>query len=486
MQIGATRWAREEFEAARLGDVRNTRRLVAMATAAARRPSGKVSAVFDRAADREGAYDFLENAHVDAEAVVSAMGAASAKRANGAAFAFVAIDSSALSVADTETKGFGRVGPLNTNVRGLMVMNAYAVSREGVPLGLVDQRYWNRGVTEKLTPRQRTKRDQHRAFEEKESSYFLRAAKLAHERLANEDVQSWIVIDRGGDSRDVLLGLHALGCLFTVRASWNRDLYGAEEEKLQAALDATESLGSYEIEIGRSGQRAARTTAIEVRATQVMLHFRQRPLQEETALRLYAVRVREIGTHRDKVEWTLYTNVPVFSGEHAQKILESYRTRWRVEEFHRTWKQGECRVEDAQLGSVEALQKWAAVLAAVAARIERLKYLARKEPEAPASIELTAAELEALRLDRLDRARQARAYARTRPPNKRPKVEKVPAMPTIAVAVAWLAELGGWIGPRNGPPGSTTIARGLERVRMLAEGIALARKRAHVLLSRRT
>lgn len=486
MQAGTTRWAREEFEATRLGDVRNTRRLIAMATAAARRPSGKVSAVFDRAADREGAYDFLENDNVDAEAVVSAMGAASAKRASGSAFAFVAIDSTALSVAENESKGFGRIGPLNTNVRGLMVMNAYAVSREGVPLGLVDQRYWNRGPTEKLTPAQRTKRDQHRAFDEKESAYFLRAATLAHERLAAEDVRSWIVIDRGGDSRDVLLGLHRLGCCFTVRASWNRDLYGAEEETLQAALDAAESLGSYEIEIGRSGQRAARTAEVEVRATQVTLHFRQRPLQDETALRLYAVRVREIGTQRDKVEWTLYTNVPVLSVEHAQKILESYRTRWRVEEFHRTWKQGECRVEDAQLGSVEALQKWATVLAAVAARIERLKYLARKEPEAPASIELTEPELEALRLDRLDRARQARAYARTRPANKRPKVEKVPDMPTIATAVAWLAEMGGWIGPRNGPPGSTTIARGLDRVRMLAEGIALARSRSDVLLSRRT
>jgi hypothetical protein len=486
MHTGATRWAREEFGATRLGDVRNTRRLVVMATGAARQPSGKVSAVFDRAADREGAYDFLENDKVDAEAVVAAMGAASAKRARGATFAFVAIDSSSLCVSHNDAKGFGRVGPLNTTVRGLMVMNAYAVSRDGVPLGLLDQRYWNRGPTEKLTPAQRTKRDQHRAFDEKESSYFLRAARLAHERLAAEDVQAWVVIDRGGDSRDVLLGLHRLGCCFTVRASWDRDLYGADEEKLQAALDAAESLGTYEIEIGRSGRRAARMAVIEVRAAQVTLNFRPRPLQDQEAIRLFAVRVRETGTQADRVEWTLYTNVPVLSAEHAEKILESYRTRWRVEEFHRTWKQGECNVEDAQLWSVGALQKWAIVLAAVAARIERLKYLARKHPEAPASIELTESEIEALRLDRLDRARKAHSYARTRPANKRPKVEPVPAMPTVATAVVWLAELGGWIGPRNGPPGSTTIARGLERVGLLAEGIALARSRPEVFLTPRT
>ena len=40
-----------------------------MATGAARRPSGKVSAVFDRASDREGAYDLLESPHVKTEAI---------------------------------------------------------------------------------------------------------------------------------------------------------------------------------------------------------------------------------------------------------------------------------------------------------------------------------------------------------------------------------------------------------------------------------
>jgi len=78
MHAGATRWAREEIGATRLGDVRNPRRRVAMAAGAARQPSGQESGAFDRVADREGAYDFLKNDKVDAEAVIAAMGAASA------------------------------------------------------------------------------------------------------------------------------------------------------------------------------------------------------------------------------------------------------------------------------------------------------------------------------------------------------------------------------------------------------------------------
>src|SRR5262249_32035022 len=82
MQEGsADRWSEETFGKTALGDIRRTRRLVAMARAAARRPSGKVSAVFDRARDREGAYDFLESLHVKPAALADSGFAATIARA---------------------------------------------------------------------------------------------------------------------------------------------------------------------------------------------------------------------------------------------------------------------------------------------------------------------------------------------------------------------------------------------------------------------
>ena len=41
------------------------------------------------------------------------------------------------------------------------------------------------------------------------------------------------------------------------------------------------------------------------------------------------------------------------------------------------------------------------------------------------------------------------------------KKRKLPAVPTIAEATRWIAELRGWIGPANGPPGAMTLARGM-------------------------
>ncbi len=80
----------------------------------------------------------------------------------------------------------------------------------------------------------------------------------------------------------------------------------------------------------------------------------------------------------------------------------------------------------------------------------RLTQLARTTPDVAASSELTATEIEALLALR------------------QPKDATTGSEPTLAQAVRWLAELGGYTGPWNGPPGVTTIGRGLQDVLIAA------------------
>ncbi|MCL2725021.1 MAG: hypothetical protein FWD69_11355 [Polyangiaceae bacterium] len=53
------------------------------------------------------------------------------------------------------------------------------------------------------------------------------------------------------------------------------------------------------------------------------------------------------------------------------------------------------------------------------------------------------------------------------------RTESVPdGIPTMAQAVRWLADLGGYTGKSSGgPPESITLRRGLERVQMAVEGV---------------
>lgn len=92
-----TRWARSEVGRVDLGDGRRSRRLLQMVTLAAKRPSGEVAAVFDRAADREGAYDFLENPLVKPEALAESVFMATAERAGDENYVYVSIDGSSLT-----------------------------------------------------------------------------------------------------------------------------------------------------------------------------------------------------------------------------------------------------------------------------------------------------------------------------------------------------------------------------------------------------
>src|SRR5487761_2238738 len=93
----AGRWARETFDTTPLGDVRRTRRLVEMAAGAARRPSGKVSVVFDKDHQREGAYDFLENDAIPASAIADMLFAASVAQVKDDRLAYAVIDGSSLT-----------------------------------------------------------------------------------------------------------------------------------------------------------------------------------------------------------------------------------------------------------------------------------------------------------------------------------------------------------------------------------------------------
>lgn len=464
----ASRWAHQTFAMTPLGDIRRSRRLVAMATSTARRPSGKVSEVFDRTHEREGAYDFLENDAIKASDIAEMLFAATVEQAKAEPLAYVVVDGTSLTLTDAKaSKGFGPVGSPNRPARGLQVMNALGVSRHGVPLGLVDQLFWARPPLVRRTRAEAAKRNARRPFEDKEAANFVLAAQNAVKRLARAAVNAWVIIDREADNRDILLGLAESECLYTVRSRWDRPTLGGDglrQPNLRQTMREQPLLGTYSIDIGRTGRRAARTATVTVRARLVELHFRKRGHKPQESLRVWAVWLQERTTHPDPLDWLLFTNVPVTNAEQAERIVESYRTRWRVEEFHRTWKQGECNVEDAQLRSMNAMVKWATIHAAVATRIERLKYLSRNKPDEPATLELDEDEIEALKLDQRRRAPGAK------------KARGLPEMPTIGEATRWIAELGGWIGPSNGPPGAVTIARGMRRLGDFVYAIRLARK----------
>jgi len=472
-------WARDEFGHSDLGDERRNARLVAMAAEIARRPAGRVSEVFRNGAARQGAYDFLESRHFNAATIVTTVSETAARRASEYPFVFVPLDGTSINLADhARAKDFGSVGSRERGARGLKAVSGLAVSPNGVPLGVATMQWWARG------PRA-TRSKQARTIDEKETKHWFDAVDAVTAALTRaSETRAWFQIDREGDSQRFLEKLAATGHLFTVRSASDRRLYvpGAvlrptpytpenrRRRYLRSYLGRRAPLTFDWLEVPARGSQPARLACVAIRAAPVVLWLRDKWRSDNRPLAMNAVWVREHGrgpmlrsrsgkSRTRRLDWLLLTNHPVDTIEDVRKVVFGYTQRWRIEDFHRTWKRGGCHVEDTQLRSQEHVIKWATILAAVAVRAERLKHLARDRPTAPASEVLTPLELRALKLLK---SRQKK------------RNEVIPdGVPYLATATRWIAELGGYTGRSSGgPPGTVTISRGLQDLEVASELLA--------------
>lgn len=458
MDAAARDWAEEVFGHAELGDSRRTRRLVHIAAEAAARPGGRVLDVCRTSASRQGAYDFLSNASVTPSDVQASVIKATALACEGEEFCFVVVDGTALTLTDWERgKDFGAVGSTRKRARGLQVINAYALSSEGTPIGLLGQHWWTRLAHKK-------RRDcQDRIVEDKETKYWLRSIKAAGIYLSAFGSRPWFQIDREGDRFATLKTLHKSGHWFTVRSTYShRRLVGQKRNvRLRHAVSRSKIVGHYELEIPPKYYRKGRTATMAIRALSVTLDMWEPSTNDQMQLPINVVDVREVSARPRNtvpIHWRLFTNRPIETEKEVREIIHGYTQRWKIEELHRTWKSGACRVEENQLRSADAVMKWATIMAANASRIERLKWLARKEPDLRASCALTESEIKAAVVLR-------RKYKPKNHPDPSPT-------PSISEIVLWIAEIGGYTGKSSGgPPGSITIRRGLDFIAPAAAAI---------------
>ncbi|WXB19694.1 IS4 family transposase [Pendulispora albinea] len=458
----AREWAYEEFGHAELGDARRTARLVRMTASLAARPGGRVLEVFRSSAEQQAAYDFLSNEKVRSEDLLAAVRSATVRRCADESWVHVVVDGTSLRLTDWKReKGFGGVGSTQLGASGLKVIHAYAVSPQGVPLGVLNQQWWIRARRKKRID------CQSRPLEDKETRHWVDAIRDATLALTAGGSKAWFQVDREGDRYWTLKALRDSGEWFTVRSTYaHRFVYAGNLRRLQRLRDVARKgkvRGTVELELRERVHRTARTARVVIRTTSVVLYTKESYSDERMAVPLNVVDVKEVGTPprgEKALHWRLLTNHGIVTREDVDGILHGYVQRWKIEELHRVWKSGACCVEQSQLRSAERVIKWAILAVVTAARIERLRMLARAKPDAPASLEFNDYELRALVL-------MKRKYAK--------KTESIPDdIPTIADAIRWIAQLGGHAGhASSGRPGSVTLRRGLEFITPVAIALEL-------------
>jgi hypothetical protein len=402
-------------------------------------------------AETEAFYRFLDNEQVTPAEILAPHSARTIERFGEDETVLVIHDSTEVYPASADAEG----GFLKmSNGYGYLAHVSLAVSADGfIPQGLLKMT-----VPAPLddSARQQDWRERWHAAD-KLSRRWLDHALAIDEMLAQQAVIH--VMDREGDSYEILHGLHQADSLFVIRLSYDRRV--GDGNVVSDALEMATHRVTREVPLGvrkpRRGKGKKRRPAAEKRhpsrpARKAKLELRairdvtiQRPddlpstMQRELALNIVHVIEPKPPNGEAPVEWRLITSLPVDTAEEIERVVDIYRRRWLIEELFKALKTG-CGLNHRLPQSLHTAANGFAILVLFAWHLLLLRQLERTAPTAPAKDVLTPEALAHLR-------------------QIMPRSDKLPSNARARHIFAAFARLGGH-NKSNGPPGWNVLGRG--------------------------
>ncbi len=453
-------WAAHEFGSASLGDVRWSKRLVKSAQIQSEAPTKSfLGAAQKDLAAVKGHYRLIDqpaDSAVTPENILAPHRQRTLRRMQGQPAVLCIQDGTDLNFAEHGgCVGLGQIGK-NSNAQGTLGLHMHStlvVTGEGIPLGVPHIQYEAPdGQAEKGKP-----------LQERKTWRWIRGLRACAELAGELDgVRPVSVMDREADVFALFAEQRRLGTVdLLVRAKHNRSL-GKDLPKLFETVRAEAAQARLEIHVGRlSARRGSRgqkgREEREERAAQVELRWQAVELPDPergaAAARLNLVHVREETEPEgaERLEWFLLTTLTVESRQDAERVLEWYRLRWRIEDWHRVLKSG-CKVEYLAHRTGERIERAVTINAVIAWRLAAMTLLGRDTPELPAGTLFSDIEIAALEDFAQDR--------------------KLPPPDNVGRAVLTTAMLGGYLNfkrKRYAGPGHQVLWEGYTRLATIVQ-----------------
>lgn len=446
------------FSQAELGDPRRTRRLTQVVERLAQAPQMSLPAALGSDAQLQGAYRLMNNAAVTFDKILAPQVVATAQRAMEARRVLVVHDTTDCSFPHLDPVD---VGYLNTGKAGFRLHVSMVVTGDGSkrPLGVVHAETLFRARRSRMTKKKMSGPETAKKAD-RESARWLRGMEASGRALsAHRDVVH--VADREGDSYELLANLIAAKQKFVIRVRVDRRGRAIDAEEIgwsTVRKVAAECEGVLEREVpltrrskktaprmnGAHPPRKARVARLRFAATRVVIprpRYLRDPVPEELSLNLVHVTEVDPPEGEAAVEWLLYTNEPAGTPEDIACVVDTYRTRWLIEEFNAALKTG-CVYEEREFESRDALLRMLALSLPIACEVLWLRSRARAAAASSATEVVTPLQLRILR--------KLGPY-------------KLPSQPSAEDAMLAVASLGGHL-KRNGPPGWKVIQRGMTKL----------------------
>jgi len=471
-------WAEHELGGAPLGDRRWSKRLVKSAVVQAEDPMSAFSSVArgDRAAIK-GYYRLIDQPDESAltmENILAPHRERTMRRMKAQKTVLCIQDGTDLeynALADCQGLGMTGVNQIGAVSHGLHLHSTLAVTSDGLPLGVLRAQCW----APLHGPKTQRRTTASTPIEKKDTYSWLLgmrdcravAAEMPHTRLV-------VVMDREADIFDLFHEWRRAPTIdLLVRAKHNRRT--SDGGKLFDAVKRIEPRLRLHILVGRQSARPKRgkqpphSKQAERRAECVLRYQRIElpppPHRSDKApIPLWIIHVAEERAPAGvtPIEWFLLTTMEITSPQQAQRCLEWYCLRWRIEDWHRVLKTG-CRVEALQHKTAERLKRAIAINAVIAWRIMLMTLLGRRSPNLPPQVLFSDIEIEVL-----EGVASARRDLKHLNPDTR-----------LHDAVFVVAKLGGYLGRKNdGPPGHQRMWCGYAQLRAMCAGVQAVRRQA--------
>ena len=351
---------------------------------------------------------------------------------------------------NNKLRSYDQLIPTKYKVCGILMHASLAITPEGIPLGLTSTRFWSRHVFKNTTQMKRYINPTRVPINEKESIKWIKNLEESNEKTRTDPSQIIHVGDRESDIYEYFSSCSDLGSYFLVRACVNRL---ANETTIVEELGREKKLYNHKISFQNAkGKKINAKLKIKVKTLKLHPPVDKKSNYSDLQVTVISAVETDNPIDREKIKWTLLTNLPVTNKKQAILALEWYKQRWRIEEYFKILKSG-LRIEESKLRTADRLTKLISISCILAWRIQWLTMLNRSSNTLNPRLVFSSEEIKVMRL-----------YF-----NSRPKY--------LHECTILLARLGGYLNRKNDPPpGNKIIWRGFNKLFELQQGFTLAQK----------
>lgn len=347
-------------------------------------------------------------------------------------------------VLDKFVKGAGLIG--HGNSYGAYLHSGLVVDSQGIPLFLAHQQIIVRSQQEHGKKYQR----QQRVFEDKESFKWAEGIISGYAISKEQGCRLCHVMDREGDCTDVMKYSFEYEQHFIIRSYQDRNV--EHNANLTKAWD-TDKYDNYDFQY-RDIRIDHKKVCVKCRLSWQELHVHG--LKQA----IYGVYIKsiEIGIN---IEWLLLTDIQVTKLDDALFVVNAYKYRWLIEDFHKCLKTG-CKVESRRFADIDTYMNALTIIEQHALDLLRLQVLSELEPDKNLTDTLSATACQVL-LKLSDK----HLY-----PSEKQKLTPY----TVLWVLTIIANMGGYRSGKNRKAGWQVLWRGYQKYLLILEGYQMTLK----------